>query len=569
MKRNPSQITENSQPKPWLLICRLALGIAILFFLGRLFFIHVHEIESIKWIFKPVDLILGTIIMFFSYFYIALIWHLLTRFLGEQIPFRESYNCWAYSQLARYVPGTVFVLLSRFLSYHERGSDKKKITVAFLLENVVMAFAAFIVFLALAWKIIPHEMAGIKYAALCIPLGFLFLHPGVFRPGFNFLLGLLHRGPMRDWPSYSAMIALVALGCLDFLQAGFGLFLFTRSFYPVAPASYLPMVGALAGAGVVNLIVFFVPAGIGVRDGALTYFLSSLFPVSISILIALTSRVWMTLIELLLPLAGWLWQRTHEKLKLRECSIFPDETMVDRWDRLAVNHAEAVVTDFGDLPGRKSRYIETISNLVIDSLIYDKKDLKILDFGCGAGRQAARLAEKGHSVTGIDISSELLKIAESRNVDSSVKFILFDGKHIPIKDDSKDIVITTEVLMYILDNSHLAFVLREFFRVLKPGGTIILIEHVKRSSKIGLKDKKIFRSAHDSDRELQHVGFLPINVCPIRKGRFLPVWFGFRWKLLPENLILPIARFELKIRKFLPMSLWDYYDVLYHYIKPV
>ena len=80
-----------------------------------------------------------------------------------------------------------------------------------------------------------------------------------------------------------------------------------------------------------------------------------------------------------------------------------------------------------------------------------KKDQKyivegrtILDLGCGTGRNANYLAEKGNSIIGIEISKTALDIAKSRAKESDLEvgYRLGDiGQPIEIKDESVDIIL--------------------------------------------------------------------------------------------------------------------------------
>jgi len=65
-----------------------------------------------------------------------------------------------------------------------------------------------------------------------------------------------------------------------------------------------------------------------------------------------------------------------------------------------------------------------------------KKNSLILDMGCGQGRDTKRFCEKGHRVIGIDLSKELLKIAERRTYDAS--FIQMDIRNMEFKADAFD-----------------------------------------------------------------------------------------------------------------------------------
>ncbi len=54
---------------------------------------------------------------------------------------------------------------------------------------------------------------------------------------------------------------------------------------------------------------------------------------------------------------------------------------------------------------------------------YSPDAQNILDLGCGTGRHDALLAEKGYAITGVDMSEEMLLIAHSQQLNSSIFFM--------------------------------------------------------------------------------------------------------------------------------------------------
>lgn len=90
---------------------------------------------------------------------------------------------------------------------------------------------------------------------------------------------------------------------------GMAFTLFTAAFVPAAIGDARAVSGALA-ASYLGGIVALVPAGIGVREGALAALLGSVpaVPVPAAVVVALASRIWFTVVELLpllaLPLLG-------------------------------------------------------------------------------------------------------------------------------------------------------------------------------------------------------------------------------------------------------------------------
>jgi SAM-dependent methyltransferase len=97
-----------------------------------------------------------------------------------------------------------------------------------------------------------------------------------------------------------------------------------------------------------------------------------------------------------------------------------------------------------------------------------KQKLNILDAGCGTGLLAKKMAKFGR-VQGIDMSSEALRFAKKRRVDVKKASI----EKIPFKKNTFDAVVSIDVLTSSSIKDDLV-PLREFYRVLKPGGILIL-----------------------------------------------------------------------------------------------
>lgn len=92
-----------------------------------------------------------------------------------------------------------------------------------------------------------------------------------------------------------------------------------------------------------------------------------------------------------------------------------------------------------------------------------------LDAACGTGRHSRHLAALGHSVTGIDLSPDMLGRARE-NVPSG-RFVLGDVTAVPLPDATVDTVVCGLALAHVDD---LRSTLSELVRVLKPGGHLVL-----------------------------------------------------------------------------------------------
>ena len=98
----------------------------------------------------------------------------------------------------------------------------------------------------------------------------------------------------------------------------------------------------------------------------------------------------------------------------------------------------------------------------------------IVDVGCGSGRLAAALRERGPPVAylGTDVVPELLDHARRHAPDGSWRFADVDGLTIPAADRSADMVVFFSVLTHLSPDESLAY-LQEARRVLRPGGAIV------------------------------------------------------------------------------------------------
>lgn len=98
---------------------------------------------------------------------------------------------------------------------------------------------------------------------------------------------------------------------------------------------------------------------------------------------------------------------------------------------------------------------------------------RTLEIGCGEGRVARDLAERGHRVVALDSSATLVRHA--READADGAYALADSAALPVADGGVDIVVAYNVLQVVPD---MPGTVREAARVLEPGGAFcVCVSH--------------------------------------------------------------------------------------------
>jgi 2-polyprenyl-3-methyl-5-hydroxy-6-metoxy-1,4-benzoquinol methylase len=141
------------------------------------------------------------------------------------------------------------------------------------------------------------------------------------------------------------------------------------------------------------------------------------------------------------------------------------------------------------------------AKFLAENYSYIPAESTVLDMGMGEGRNAVFLAQKGHKVTGIDISSIAVKKAKHLAKELNVKIKAITGtlNKYPIAKESFDVIIC----FYYVDRS----LNEKMLTWLKPGGILIYESHTineynkKKNKQLGEK------SYYLEDQEL--IGMFP------------------------------------------------------------
>ncbi|MBF0224956.1 MAG: class I SAM-dependent methyltransferase [Desulfobacterales bacterium] len=109
------------------------------------------------------------------------------------------------------------------------------------------------------------------------------------------------------------------------------------------------------------------------------------------------------------------------------------------------------------------------------------EDFHILDVCCGTGKSCISIAGNKGIITGIDLSSDMLKFASEKAKKKCIKNIFFyemDATKMDFDDEKFDIVVTSFGL-HEMNYDLMMKVLKEIYRVLKKKGLLYIVDYGK------------------------------------------------------------------------------------------
>ena len=179
------------------------------------------------------------------------------------------------------------------------------------------------------------------------------------------------------------------------------------------------------------------------------------------------------------PKCGSALAFVEPTLQCAKCgSVYPIEQEVpiltakregDGWDYLEHYKTDAEVFDyFEDRPAGTEHEEERLREYILHELPVSSS---ILDVGCGKAWVAKTFQNKGVFVCSLDATVINTAKALKHYPSGDHAAVVADAFHLPFKEGSFEAVIASEIIEHVVDPA--AFV-RELYRVLSPGGTLIV-----------------------------------------------------------------------------------------------
>jgi uncharacterized membrane protein YbhN (UPF0104 family) len=283
-----------------------------------------HQVTAVKWSLDPAFFALASLALALSYALVAGLWAVA---LARVAPTRVAagVRIWFLANLARYVPGNVWSFVGAVELARREGAQRRTTLAVMALTQALSVGLA----LLLGLPVLLAEWARLGRPALlglAVVMGLALLVLVLWRPLERRLrrrapeLGLVLDRLLRRrdgdggastpvLPSRAVVVGLAAGYALYWVLTGLAFALLVRSIFPLAATAVPLAVAGYAAGYAVGFLSLLTPAGLGVREGVLVLALAPVMPAGPALVVALVSRLWMMVVELLGTAAAHLVDR--------------------------------------------------------------------------------------------------------------------------------------------------------------------------------------------------------------------------------------------------------------------
>jgi uncharacterized membrane protein YbhN (UPF0104 family) len=233
-----------------------------------------------------------------------LAWRALLADLGSPLPLPAAIRVMFVGQLGKYVPGAVWAVAAQVELARDYAVPRRRSATASLVSMAV----TLVVGLVAAGLTLPlvsaHAVRQYWWVLAVIPLAAACLYPPVIKFGLDRVLRVLGRAPLEGSVSRGGMARALGWTTLGWLCYGAHAWFLISVFAGKEGNTFALSLGAYALAWAVGFLIVFFPGGIGPREVALIAVLAPVMPSGSALVVALASRVVMTVGDLAWAGAG-------------------------------------------------------------------------------------------------------------------------------------------------------------------------------------------------------------------------------------------------------------------------
>jgi uncharacterized membrane protein YbhN (UPF0104 family) len=283
-----------------------------------------HQVTAVKWSLSLNFFVIACLACALSYALVAALWAVAMARV-TRLPLAAGARVWFLANLARYVPGNVWSFVGAVELARREGAPRRTTLAVMALTQALSVGVALLVGLPVVlaeWARLGRPALlglvvvvglGLAVVALWRPLERLVRRRN---PDIGLVLDRVLRRGGRDaaaggpvLPAPRVIAGLAGGYALYWGLTGLAFAALIRSIFPLAAAAIPLAVAGYAASYAVGFLSLLTPAGLGVREAVLVLALAPVMPAGPALVVALVSRLWMMLFDLLGAVAAYALER--------------------------------------------------------------------------------------------------------------------------------------------------------------------------------------------------------------------------------------------------------------------
>lgn len=286
-------------------------------FLGALLFLFFYLKQSISKI-SVSDFWFNGLFLFLSFLFIlsaqylqALLWHWITCDNGCSVKINTAVFLRLKNEILKYIPGKISQVGSIIIDYDLLGASKSKVAFSVVLENMFSLFGGVLASIFLVYCYTSNFWFSVLLFTILLII--IILGNKIFITVFFKIYSKIKKTNRFEYQSNRNIVKYLFLYFIVWLIFGLGFFFLLKSVYNIENEHLLLIVFSFSASSLIGFIVFFVPAGLGFREGGLVFFLRDILPTSIILIPIILSRIQIVICDLISLLISYLFKLKKSK----------------------------------------------------------------------------------------------------------------------------------------------------------------------------------------------------------------------------------------------------------------
>lgn len=301
---------------------QLLLALLVFWFVGRVLVRQWHDYAAHPLPTSPrwTLVLLSGAVYLATYAVLVQTWRAMLAAWNAHLRFWDAAGIWCVSSLGRYVPGKVWQIGAMGVMAEQRNVPAAAAAGTAILNTVVNIAVGIGVAMIAGWSVLQTISQGRAFAGIVLVVviaGGIALLPLLLPPLLRVAERMLGRTFAMDRLPPRAIGYAVAGNVLAWILYGIAFQVLVGGVVGHAPGTTAQYIALYSSSYVLGYLFIVIPGGFGIRDGALAGGLTAMHLATApeAVAIAVTSRIWLTVLEVVPGLLFLAWGSSRRRLR--------------------------------------------------------------------------------------------------------------------------------------------------------------------------------------------------------------------------------------------------------------